>query len=99
MQFKTFDPARFLDSEEVIAEYLAQVIAEDDSELLLVALNDILRARSISKLAKDSGLSREDICNSLENGVAVPADTIQRMICAMGFRMPVKPACAEAMAV
>ena len=42
MKTTPFDAAKFLDSEEVIAEYLAQVLAENDGDLLLTALNRAL---------------------------------------------------------
>ena len=44
---KPWDVTEYLDSEEMIAEYLAVVFEEGDAELIRVALNDIARARGI----------------------------------------------------
>jgi len=39
-----FDPASYLDSEEVIAEYLYLAFASGDTDLLLSAVRDIVKA-------------------------------------------------------
>ncbi|MES2075061.1 MAG: hypothetical protein V4462_05510 [Pseudomonadota bacterium] len=41
-----FDPAAYLDSEETIGAYLADVLAANDAALLAAALDDIARARA-----------------------------------------------------
>jgi probable addiction module antidote protein len=38
-----FDAARYLASEEAIAEYITAVLEQDDAELLLLAVGDIAR--------------------------------------------------------
>ena len=43
-----FDSVRYLDSEEAIAAYLADIRAANDPELLAAALKDIARARRAS---------------------------------------------------
>jgi DNA-binding phage protein len=42
-----FDPANYLSSEEVIAEYLRLAQRSDDSKLLISALSDVTRAQSM----------------------------------------------------
>ena len=42
-----FDPVNYLDSEEVIAEYLRLAQRSDDSKLLISALSDVTRAQSM----------------------------------------------------
>jgi DNA-binding phage protein len=44
-----FDPANYLDSEEVIAEYLRLAQRSDDGELLISAQSDVARAEKIFK--------------------------------------------------
>jgi DNA-binding phage protein len=44
-----FDPASYLDSEEVIAEYLRLAQRSDDSKLLASAQSDVARAQSMFK--------------------------------------------------
>lgn len=49
MTYPRFDAADYLDSEEVIAEYLNAVLEENDTDAFLEALGTIARARSMSK--------------------------------------------------
>ncbi|MFJ3056343.1 DNA-binding protein [Herbaspirillum sp. NPDC087042] len=43
-----FDSVRYLDSEEAITAYLADIRAANDPELLAAALKDVARARRAS---------------------------------------------------
>ncbi len=52
-----FDPAIYLDSEEVVAEYLRLAQRSDDRELLASAQTDVARAQS---MAKECQLSRQN---------------------------------------
>ena len=45
LQLTTFDVADYLDSEEAIAEYLSQVMADGDDDELLRALGHVAKAR------------------------------------------------------
>mgnify|MGYP004529220511 CR=1 FL=1 len=91
MKTTPFDAAKFL-SEEVIAEYLAQVLAENDGDLLLTALNDIARARGMSRLARETGLSREALYRALAPGAKPRFETIRRITHALGVRLSAVPA-------
>lgn len=61
VKLHAFDAARYLGSEEAIAEYVAAVLEYEDSDLLLLALGDIARAKGIAQVAKDAGLGRESL--------------------------------------
>ena len=86
-----FDAAEYLDNDEAIAAYLNEVIAEDDSDLFLSALSDIARARSMSKVAEDSGLGRESIYKALRPGAKPGFVTISKIMGALGVRVVAKP--------
>ena len=47
-----FDAAKYLTSDEAVAEYLNAIIAYDDTALLTVALGDIARARGMSTVLR-----------------------------------------------
>ena len=49
-----FDVVDYLDSEEMIEEYLKAVQEEKDPELLRAALSDVVKARAAAQLAKDN---------------------------------------------
>ncbi len=58
-----FDAADYLDSEEMIAKYLASALEDSNSDVFLSALGDVAKAR-VAKIAKDAGLSRESLYKS-----------------------------------
>lgn len=90
-KFSAFDAAEYLDSDEAIAAYLNEAIEENDSDLFLSALADIARARSMSKVAEDSGLGRESLYKALRPGAKPGFATISRIMGALGVRMVAKP--------
>lgn len=56
LKLHPFDAARYLDSEQAIAEYMTAVLDENDSDLLRHALGDVARAKGMAQVAKDAGL-------------------------------------------
>jgi probable addiction module antidote protein len=66
-----FDPAEFLDSEEVIAEYLSAAIEDPNPDVFLRAMANAARARGIGEIAKSSGLGRESLYKALAPGAKV----------------------------
>lgn len=82
-----FDVAEYLNSEKDIAAYLTAVLEENDSALLAAALGDIARARGMSQVAKDSGITREALYKALRPGSEPRFDTISRVCAALGVRL------------
>jgi probable addiction module antidote protein len=82
-----FDAAEYLDSDEAIADYLTQVLAENDGSLLAAALGDIARARGMSEIAASTGLAREALYKALRPGAQPRFDTVSRVCAALGVRL------------
>ncbi|HED4409041.1 TPA: putative addiction module antidote protein, partial [Pasteurella multocida] len=64
-QLKDFDIAEHLTTEEEIRLYLNEILQEDNIELILSALGDIARARNISQISRETGISREGLYKAL----------------------------------
>jgi len=92
---REFDAARYLDNEEVIAEYLAACLEDPNPEFFLAALGDVAKARGIAQLAKDTGLSRESLYKTFSPGTKPRFETILKITKALGVPISVKP-CEEA---
>ena len=88
---RPFDPANYLKDEEDVAEYLRQVLQDGDPSELGAALGDIARARSMSQLARDTGLSRESLYKSLSGERAPSSETLFKVMKALGFRLTIEP--------
>ncbi|OSK15969.1 putative addiction module antidote protein [Escherichia coli M056] len=69
MKLKEYDIAEHLSSEEEMQMYLNDVLEDGDPALVLSALGDIARARNMSQLSREVGMSREGLYHALsENG-------------------------------
>lgn len=89
---RPFDMANYLHGEAEVAEYLRQVLEDGDPSELAAALGDIARARGMTQLARDTGLSRESLYKSLSGERAPSSDTLFKVIRAMGFKLSLEPA-------
>ncbi len=88
---RDFDVAHYLDSEEMIAEYLNQALASGDTDLLLAAIGDVARARGMAQVAQEAGLGRESLYKALTAGAKPRFDTIFKVLNALGVRMQAHP--------
>lgn len=60
-ELKRFDVTEHLDSKQAIAEYLTIVLEENDPALLAAAVGDIAKARGMTQIACEAGVSRESL--------------------------------------
>jgi len=86
-----FDFARHLDSEKMIAAYLDAVLEDNDMELLIAALGDVARARGMTQIAEDSGVSREALYRALKKDKKPRFETVSKVCTALGLRLTVQP--------
>ena len=82
-----FDISAHLDSPESRAEYLNQVLADGDTDELLRALGHIAKAQGMAQVAKDAGLGRESLYKTLAPGAKPRAETLLKVIRAMGIQL------------
>lgn len=84
-----FDVSEFLGSELDIEAYMNEVLEDGDPTLLQAALGDIARARGMSRLAQEAGISRDALCEALSATDDPSFATIHRIIGALGLRLRV----------
>ena len=63
--FSAFDAADYLKTEEDIAAYLQAATDDGDPQVLFAAMGDVVRARNVSRVARETGLTREGIYKAL----------------------------------
>ena len=89
-----YDVAEHLRTPKEMAAYLEACIEEanGDAAFIAKALGDIARAKGMTQVAKDSGLTRESLYKSL-SGDRIPGfDTILKVISALGLSLHATPA-------
>ncbi len=60
----TYDPAEDLGSDEAIALFMAEAFETEDTAYIAHALGVVARAKGMTQIAKDTGLSREQLYRS-----------------------------------
>ena len=91
-KLSAFDPADFLDNEELISEYLSVALEDPDPDMFLMAVRNVARARGMSQLAKDSGLGRESLYKALAPGAKPRYETVLKLVTALGVKLHAVPA-------
>jgi len=88
---KLYDPTKYLDSDEAVAEYITEALATGDVELISHAIGVVAKARGMTKIAEDTGLSRESLYRALSADGRPQFETIGRVLSALGLRLRAEP--------
>jgi probable addiction module antidote protein len=84
-----YDVAEHLRTPEEMAAYLEASLEEANGDAAFIAktLGDIARAKGMSQVARDAGLSRESLYKAL-SGERIPSfDTILKIVAALGLKL------------
>lgn len=92
-KFSRYDSAEYLKSEEEIAEYMAACMEEggDDPAFIAHALGVVARARNMSQLARETGMSREGLYKALSGEGNPSFETVMKVAHALGFKITLTP--------
>lgn len=82
-----WDPAEHLDSEEAIVAYVDAALEDGDPALIAAALGDVARARGMSEVSRETGLSRESLYKALSADGNPELGTVVRVMKALGLRL------------
>lgn len=89
----SYDVAEHLRTPEEMAVYLDAWLDEapDDVSGIARALGDIARAKGMSQVAKEAGLSRESLYRALSEGGNPSFATVLKVARALGVRLHAQP--------
>lgn len=84
-----YDVAEQLRTPEEMAAYLEACLEEADGDAAFVAkaLGDIARAKGMTQVARDAGLSRESLYKALSGERSPSFDTILKVVAALGLKL------------
>lgn len=91
-KLRKFDPVRYLDSDDMIEEYLLAACEGGDASHIARALGDVARARGISELARKTGLTRQALYKALSGEGNPELATITKVADALGLQLKIVPA-------
>ncbi|MHB9150849.1 MAG: addiction module antidote protein [Thermoleophilia bacterium] len=86
----TWDPAKYLETEEDMAAYLEAALEEDDPALFTAALGDIARAKGMTLIARESGLGRESLYKALSVDGNPEFATVMKVVRSLGLKLHAK---------
>lgn len=91
-KFSRYDTADYLETEEDIRLYLDVCLEDGDPALIASALGDIARAKNMTRLAKEAGISRAGLYKALSAQGNPSFATISKIANALGLKVTISPA-------
>jgi probable addiction module antidote protein len=84
-----WDSAKYLKTDEDIAEYLEAVFEDGDPALITHALGVVARAKGMSQIAQAAGLGRESLYKALSPDGNPEFATVLKVVRALGLKLKV----------
>jgi probable addiction module antidote protein len=84
---RIFDPAAYLDDDAAIAVYLNDAFESGDAAFITDAIGVVARARGMTQVAKDSGLSRESLYRALSSTGNPEFATVLKVMSGLGLKL------------
>jgi len=84
-----YDVAEHLRTPDEMSAYLEACLEEADGDAAFIAkaLGDIAKAKGMSQIAKDTGLSRESLYKALSGERTPSFDTVLKVLNALGLKL------------
>jgi probable addiction module antidote protein len=92
LKTKPFDAAEYLDDAESQAELLADAFETGDAGYIANALGVVARARGMTHVAREAGVTREALYKALSDGGDPKLSTLLGVAKALGVRLTATPA-------
>lgn len=90
-KFTKFDPAAMLETDEDIVVFMADAFETGDAAYIAHALGVVARAKGMTQLARDTGLSREQLYRSFSEAGNPTLKTTLAVMKALGIDLTAKP--------
>ena len=87
MKFRNWDVVEYLKTEEDMVLYFDACLEEGDPTLITAALGDIARAKGMSQVARDAGISREGLYKALSSEGNPEFATVLKVMKALGLKL------------
>ncbi|KPX28232.1 MULTISPECIES: addiction module antidote protein [Pseudomonas syringae group] len=86
-----YDPAEALDGPEAIAVFMADAFETGNADYIAQALGVVAKAKGMSELAKETGLSRQQLYRSFSTDGNPTLKTMLTVMKALGVDMTARP--------
>ena len=82
---RAYDTAEYLDTPEMISEYLTEALETNDAVFIATAVSTVARARGMTAISEAAGVSRTELYRALGDA-DVSCETIRQVIGALGVQ-------------
>ncbi len=89
--FSEFDPAEYLTTQEAIAQFMTDALETGDASYVAKAVGVVARAKGMGELAKETGLSREQLYRSFSEHGNPTLKSFLTVMKALGIDMTARP--------
>ena len=90
MKTTKFDPAEYLTSPQAQAELVSEAFESGDPKFIAHALGTVARARGMTDVSRESGVSREALYRALSQEGDPRLSTLTSVLPALGFGLEAK---------
>jgi probable addiction module antidote protein len=87
----SYDSAEFLKNPEAIQHYMDEAFATGDPAFIAHALGTVARAKSMTEIARKTGLSRESLYRALSADGHPELTTILKVLSALDLQLSTQP--------
>ena len=84
-----WDASEYLATEKDMAAYLNAALEDGDTSVIAAALGDIARAKGMTQLSKETGITRDGLYKALSPTGNPSFDTVQKVVKAFGLKLDV----------
>lgn len=88
-QATKWDASEYLETEADIAAYLNAAFEDGNTSVITAALGDIARAKGMTQLSKETGITRDGLYKALSPTGNPSFDTVQKVVKAFGLKLDV----------
>jgi probable addiction module antidote protein len=89
---RVFDAAKYRNNPKLIAKYLNDALATDDSAFTTRAIGNLARAYAMGAIAKQANVDRAGLYRSLRGDMDPAFGTVLKVLTALGIQLVAKPA-------
>lgn len=91
METTKWDGAEYLETPEAIAAYLEAAFEDGDPQVITHALGNVARAKGITQVAKDAGITRAGLYKALSSDGDPRLTTLLGVFKSLGLAVSVHP--------
>jgi probable addiction module antidote protein len=91
LETKPWNPVEHIQTLERQAAYLEAAFEDGDPALIAATIGDIARARGMTELARETGLTRNALYKAFRKGGNPTLGTLSSVVGALGYKLSVQP--------